>query len=86
MIDGDNDYKDEIVLDRVDDSVVSNPHSVSVTPTQLRHAGGPRILGQERNRTTDPIVVTSIDLTQCSQCSGSEFDPIHQVQPRSILT
>ena len=86
MIDGDNDYKDEIVLDCVDDSVVSDLHSVSVTPTQLRHAGWPRILGEERDGTTDPIVVPSIDVTQCSQCSGSKLDPVHQVQPRSILT
>ena len=86
MTNGDNDDEDEIVLDCEDDSVVSDPHSISVTPTQLRRAWGPRILGEESDDTPDPIVVPSIDVTQCSQCSGSKLDPVHQVQPRSILT
>jgi hypothetical protein len=86
MTDGHIHHKDEIFLDRVADPVVPNSNPVSGASTQPHHSWGSWILGQECDRAPDPILVARINVAQCSLCSGSKLDPIHQVQPRSALT
>lgn len=79
--------KEHVVLNGVDDAVVTDPDA----PTRwaLQRTGSRRswILCEQRDRALDATADLGVELTKSPDCCRSEFDPVGgHTQPRSALT
>lgn len=82
-----DDRDDEhVIVDRVVDAVVPDVDAESVASLQRLRSGRAGVLAEQSDGTADPVAILMVDLLQCSNGSGAQFDPIAHVQPRSAFT
>ena len=82
-----DDDEENVIGNRVDDAVVTDPNAKARATLQSASSRGPRVLCQQRNDTLQSMTHRRVELTQGANGRGSQLDPVlAQVQPRSTLT
>jgi len=75
------------VIDGVNDSVIANPKSVTLTPPERPRGRRPWILGEQCDCPLNSRLHRKINLAEFSKCRRPKFNAISvQDQPRSIFT
>lgn len=86
MPERDEDDEENVVLDGVDDAIVTDPHAESGSALQCPGGRGTRVLCQEGNRALDPATNRRVELAQRSYGRWSQLDPVSgHSQPRSAF-
>lgn len=86
MTECDNGDDENVVVDRVDDGVVTNANSQAGTPVKGFGTWRAWILTKERDRPTDAVAILMIYSLQRANCSRTQLDLVGHVQPRSAFT
>lgn len=77
---------EDVVVDRIDDAVVTDAHPEAGAPLERFSPWRPWILTQERDCPTYSVAILMIDSLQRANCSRTQLDLITHVQPRSAFT
>lgn len=86
MAERDHCNNEDVVIDRVDDAVVTDANSEAGTP--LEGFGGWRswILTEERDCTTNAVAILVVNSLQCANCGRTQLNLVGHAQPRSAFT
>lgn len=87
MAEGDDDDEQNVILDAVDDPVVTDAHSQRGPALQRASGGGTWVLREERNCALDAATNRRIELPERTYRGGSQLDSVlAHSQPRSAFT
>jgi hypothetical protein len=77
---------EDVVVDRVDDAVVTDANPEAGTTLESFGTWWPRVLAKKSDGPTNAVAILMIYSLQRANCSGTQFDLIGHVQPRSAFT
>ena len=77
---------EDVVIDRVDDAVITDANSEAWTPLERFGTGWAWILTEKRDRPANAIAILKVNLLQRANCRRAQLDPVSHVQPRSAFT
>lgn len=70
------DHRDNenVVIDRVNDAIVSNANTETGPPLECFGTRRPRLLTQECDRTTNAVAILMVDSLQRTSCGRTQLD------------
>ncbi len=83
MTKSDHCYNEDVVVNRVDDAVVSYANSEAGAPVEGPGTWRPWILTEERDRSTDTVAIPMVNSFQCPNCGRTQHDSVGHTQPTS---
>lgn len=87
MAEPDDDHREDSIVDRVDDAVVTNTYAQAVPSLECPGAGGTWVVCEQPDRALNAGADFGVELAQCSDRGWSKRDAVlAQTQPRSDLT
>lgn len=79
-------YNEDVVINRVDDTVVPYANSEAGTPLEGLGARRSWILTKERDRSTNAVAILMVNSFQRANCGRTQLDLVSHTQPRSAFT
>ena len=86
VAEGHDDNKQNIILNRIDDAVVSDTNPQAGPPLECLSSRRSWILTEQRDGTTNSVAIVMVNVLQRANRGRPQFDAIRHSQPRSALT